>query len=1291
MSANSRSTTGSRTSKFSLVGLAGVALVAALASVVVRADSAQPMVFDHLQIEDGLSQGTVTKVHQDRQGFIWIATESGLNRFDGVTIQRFGFDRADAGALQNDYIWDLAEDRDGQLWMATNGAGIARFDADTQSFIHYRHDSADTTTLSSDVARSIEIDESGQIWVGTRDAGLNRMDPETGVVERIQIEGSGSSISSTATIFDITEATDGSLWLASNEGLFRLSPDRTGVRQYRHNPDNPRSLSQDTVIAVHQTSDGIIWAGTFDAGLNRLVDPAGTFIRFQAGDGETAIAGNFVRDILEDGANRLWIATSAGLSLLDRTSSQFQNYQHDPAVADSLGNSFVMTLFEDRSGVLWLGTRGAGISHWNPRSWSLGLTRPPGFAGRQIVSFADDRNGHVWIGTMGDGLYRYNLETGESQSASDAIGVEIDISRAMSLLIDQAGDLWIGTMTAGVHRVSLANGQITVFRNDPDAEQSLSADGVMSLHEDNVGGIWVGTFGGGINRIDLATQSVERIVIDGEAGDALASSRVTAISEGPNGFILIATDGDGLFIYDRGTGIVRQYVTDMDDATTIQSDSLYSIDFDSIASRLMVGSGGRGIDYATLSTSLDTLEFRNFSKSDGLGDNVVYGIHSVADGSVWLSGNSGLTRVVLESGEVRQFHTRHGLQGEEFNFGAHHMAADGYLYFGGTEGFNRFLPTRVEATQVAPQSAITAIDVDNTPMLTLAKIGSLQLSHDAKAITAKVAVLDFVEPESNSVFYQLDGFDPQWYETDPGARITYTNLDPGDYRLRLRGVNSEGVSSSDVLELAVRVSAAPWQTWYAYLFYVVLLSSFVWLSTWWYRNKVERDAYIERLAQSDPVTGLANRSHFKDQLRHTITIGRKTGEHIALMMLQFSHLRGISDDFGHQSSDNASKAIANSLIHTVGEIADQHQYELGSLANDEFVVMLAGPNASLVAEQLSERIAAQMVDIRMTVGTRRPMGVSIGVARFGEHGGDADTLLSNARIAASVARTDGADSIVEFSPVISARKKARLKLEADLRQAIADNALHVHLQPKFRIHDAQLVGAEALVRWEHPERGMIPPNEFIPVAEEIGLIGELDRFVARASARLIREWQDRALPLIPIAVNFSSVEFVSGSPAEELSRIARDAGIDPRYLHLEITESHLMMETEQTMSALQDLRALGSKVFVDDFGTGYSSLAYLKRFPLDCVKLDQSFVSEIATSEEDRYICTAIIAMAHSLDLKVVAEGVETQEQWDCVAELGCDQAQGYLMGKPVQSDMFDAHYNLAAYRDNTGILAVMA
>ncbi len=1262
------------------MGRARIALCAALAVLAyapapVGANPA-PMVFDHLTLEDGLSQATVTDVLQDSQGFLWIGTESGLNRYDGYRIETFGRERGNPDALANDFIWEIAEDAAGDVWIATDGGGVSRWHRDRGAFTTFNHDPDDPSTLSSDTTRALMIDADGRVWIGTRGGGVNVLDPATGKVDRFRHDPKNPETLASDDVRDIVQDRNGAVWIGTASGLDRFEPETGAFVHYRRDPSVPESLSDDSVMTLFEDSAGILWVGTFEGGLNRFDRGAGRFRHFRhdAEDAST-LAHDYVWAILEDAAGNLWVGTEGGLNLFDQEGERFTRYQNDPRDPFTLKSSFVMSLYQDRGGVLWVGTRGGGLSKWNPRSWYFGHHRSEHFADAILLAFADTGDGHVWIGTIGAGLLRMHLDTGQIQTLHDVFGIELSDDRAMSLLMDQDGLLWIGTMTGGLNRLDPRTGELVVFRADPGRDDTLSADGIMSLYEDSRGRIWVGTFGGGLNMFDKAAERFYRYPGDPGDPNALDRQRVTAVVEGTGGLLWVATHGGGLSLFDPDNGEIHRFRHDPDDPETLGSDSLYSLHAD-FSGNVWIGTAGGGLDRVRgTGAAPDRVSFDNLDKSDGLIDNVIYGIQSDHAGRLWLSTNNGLMRLDRRDGAIQAFHRSHGLQGEEFHFGAHHRARDGRLYFGGTDGFNVFEPDEIQEGQVPPPIVLTAFEKLNAPADTPVPhpmLRDIDLGFRDSVVTFEFAALDFVAPAKNRYSYMLEGFDESWIEETNVRRVTYTNLDAGEYTFRVRAKNSEGVASTAELTLPISVAAAPWRTPFAYALYLGMVLALIWAAFTWQRKRLEREATIKQLAYYDQLTGLPNGKLFRERLGSVIAEAGGIHDGVAVLYIDLDHFQRVNDSLGHGVGDSVLNTVASRLVRCLhAEEDSDDRIELARLGGDEFIIYVRNKNAAGAAEGIAGRIMDALDEPFATSGHRLTISASIGISVYPNHGRTSELLLKNADTAVHQAKEASRKAYVLYSQDMGAGALARLELESEIRDALQRDLFQLYYQPKFCVDSLKIVGAEALLRWFHPTRGEISPADFIPVAEEGGLITDIGRWVTAAAFRQIRAWRDSDMELVPIAVNLSGEDFYLGDPVKMVRDAARQADVLPERLQIELTESVIMRDVDTVKKALDGLKRLGCRISVDDFGTGYSSLAYLKRFPLDTLKIDRSFVRDIAVVPDDDAICAAIIAMARRLGLSVVAEGVETDDQLRRLRAHGCDEVQGYLLGRPVPADLF--------------------
>lgn len=426
------------------------------------------------------------------------------------------------------------------------------------------------------------------------------------------------------------------------------------------------------------------------------------------------------------------------------------------------------------------------------------------------------------------------------------------------------------------------------------------------------------------------------------------------------------------------------------------------------------------------------------------------------------------------------------------------------------------------------------------------------------------------------------------------------------------------------------------------------------------------DAQIQRLAYYDSLTGLPNRTLLLDRLHQSLAGAARVNGKVALLFIDLDGFKVINDNLGHAQGDLLLTKVAQRLRDGV-----RRSDTVARLGGDEFMVLIsyAGEerNAALLAKQLLEQISPPCEIGGRDVYTT----ASIGISLFPDDGSDADTLLKCADMAMYAAKEAGRNGYHFHSEEMNRKAHERMELEMSLRRALEQEEFFLEFQPIINASGDCLVGAEALVRWQHPVQGRIMPGSFIPIAENSGLVIPLGEWVLRKACEKVREWQNSDLPPIKLSVNVSGRQFEQLNFIDVVNSIIRETGVDAGRLQLELTETSLMKDADAAVDALHKLRALDLRIVVDDFGTGYSSLGYLKNFPIDHIKIDRSFVMDICGNSDDRSIVEAIVAMANKLNLNVVAEGVETREQRDFLLDLGCHEMQGYLFHRPMPEEKF--------------------
>src|ERR1700691_859803 len=419
-------------------------------------------------------------------------------------------------------------------------------------------------------------------------------------------------------------------------------------------------------------------------------------------------------------------------------------------------------------------------------------------------------------------------------------------------------------------------------------------------------------------------------------------------------------------------------------------------------------------------------------------------------------------------------------------------------------------------------------------------------------------------------------------------------------------------------------------------------------------------------AEHDFLTGLPNRMLLNDRVGQAIALAARHMKKVAVLFLDLDGFKHINDSLGHQIGDKLLQSIAKGLVSCI-----RGSDSVSRQGGDEFVVLLLeleqAEDAAVTARRMLEAVALPHCIDQHNLHVTASIGVSV----YPDDGLDADTLIKNADTAMYQAKENGRRSFQFFKPAMNVRAVERQFIEEGLRRALEQRELMLHYQPKVNLMTGAIAGAEALIRWTHPTRGPIAPVDFIPVAEECGLILPIGAWVLREACAQARTWMDAGLPVTSMAVNVSAMEFRDKNFLDGLFAILSETGLDPRFLELELTESVLMKRVEFTASILQALRKRGVLVAVDDFGTGYSSLSYLRKFPVDALKIDQSFVRQISTAGDDTTIVKAVIGMARSLKLRVIAEGVETLEEVAFLRAYRCEEAQGDYFSRPVPAQQF--------------------
>ena len=782
----------------------------------------QNIKFDHIGLEQGLSQSTVYAITQDAQGFMWFGTDDGLNRYDGYSITVFKHNPRDSNSIADNTVLSLLVDSNGELWIGTMQGGVDRYLIAENRFNNYTFQGRDDSLLNDSFVTSLFEDSFGNIWVGSN-RGLYLLDRERDKFKQI-LNFKYEDTSSNNIIWNIYEDNTANLLLATQKGLFYLKLEElssTSNEQIMQPYDlgfNQNNQAEDNIRAVCIASDGTYWVSNWGMGLYRLNEGTKVNKHYLNKVGESnSLPNNFIRALFEDSTGDLWIGTRDELVLYDYKANNFIRYATDG----------VTTFFKDRSGIIWIGTFNNGIKVYSKHRnrfnlYSINANSLNEMKGSEVFAILEDREGELWIGTLSNGLihfdrkskkikkYVFNSKNKYSLSNNNVwtvcesfdnkiwIGTDdglnyfdkntgkftrykgISFNKVFVLEMDRNKNLWIGSGTGtgkgGIDRIQLETNKIRHYQMNEADPNSLSGTAIMEIYESQSGTIWIGTLGGGLHRYLPESDSFKRYRKLKGGISGINNNTILAIYECNNGFVWIGTQGGGLNKYDP-----------------VKDSFIY------------------------------------YTTKDGLSNDVIYGILPDKSGNLWLSTNKGISKFNPENEIFRNFDVNDGLQSNEFNQNATFVSSIGELFFGGVNGFNSFFPEEIEDNNYIPPVYLTQFKVFNetlplpNPIMTNSQI---ELSHSQNFFSFEFVALNYTSPEKNQYAYMLEGFDKEWHYVSATQRYaSYTNLDPGEYILHVKGSNNDELWNEVGTSIAIIITPPFWMTWWFKSLGIILLIS----------------------------------------------------------------------------------------------------------------------------------------------------------------------------------------------------------------------------------------------------------------------------------------------------------------------------------------------------------------------------------------------------------------------------------------------------------------------------------
>jgi diguanylate cyclase (GGDEF)-like protein len=1235
------------------------------------------LAFDRMPVNGALSQNSVSSILQDRSGLMWFGTLGGVDVYDGYSFRSIRADPRDKDSLSGVLVSSLFEDAKGGIWVGGFLGWLDRIDPVTGKVQHLPRELFGDPKLPPHFA-SVGFFQQGDgpLWIGTG-IGLHRYDPATG-----QVALHADAVAGREPLKEVREIVDaggGRLWVGTRNGLYRFDPATRALERFAHDANDPASLPGDSINGLLREDSGTLWVAT-STGLGRLAPGATAFTSFHHDPADPAsLGGDYVTDLVRDHRGRLWVSAQAGGALsLYREDGTFAVFRHSNDDLDTLSGDDVWSLFEDRSGLLWIGTAGMGMNQLNPSTHRFRTLRAVPFNRNSLSSsfvwdLAADGDGVVWLATLA-GLETWDPRTDRfavhAPPTTDPGGQQMQ-----TVFFDRDGRLWAGSVDGHLYRVDPRSGQFTNVPHPDRSDGRFADDRVWYFAQAPDGMLWLSTMDELVALDPASARIVERIPANDHLPLGLTAAVRTSLVDS-DGTFWLGGGGAGLIRIAPGKGVTAILGHDPGDARSLSDNSVRSL-YEAPDGTLWIGTqiGLNRMDAADRRAARN--RFTLYTTREGLPDNTVYGIVPDAAGGLWLSTNRGLARLDPATGEVRRYDARDGVAGDELNGGAELVLADGRIVFGGVNGLTVFRPEALPRNTRVPQVRLGRVEVGGRTVGGEAGgLESLELDYDHPDVTVAFASTDYHQPGKNRFRYRL-GRDAPWIGTDRNS-VSLARLPAGHYRLEVLASNNDGVWSQVPARMAITVHAAPWATNVALASYVLALVALLFFYDRAHRAKLAREREFSdnlasahtlaeanhqlalRNAQIDGLTQLPNRASLLDAIARSMRVARAQERALALVLVNLDRFQRINDTIGHNLGDNVLKVTAERLAAAIDR-ADV----LARGGSDEFAIVALRPfdrEREPWLQDLAARIANAVASPHPYTDPPLVMSASIGVALY--TGGD-DTpsdLLGFANIAMHAAKRAGGHQLVRYMPGMIESAREKLSLEGRMQRALDAEEFIPYYQPLIDLRTRKLAGFEALIRWQPPGQKMIFPDQFIPLAEESGLIVEIGNLMIRQACRQLARWGRWD---IRIAVNVSMRQLRSGTLVATIREALAQHRVPAHCLKLEITESAMMENVEDTAEQMAEIKALGVALSVDDFGTGFSSLSHLKMLPVDEMKIDRSFILDVAGNPHSQKIVGSIIRLAHELQLQVVAEGVEDELALAWLRMNDCDLAQGYFFDRP--------------------------
>jgi ligand-binding sensor domain-containing protein/signal transduction histidine kinase/DNA-binding response OmpR family regulator len=806
--------------------------------------------FRHLTTNEGLSHNSVYSIIEDDQGFVWIGTRSGLNRFDGYSFKIY--DNNNSG-LPNAYINTLFKDSKGRIWIGTQEGGLSLYNSSTDNFRTFVYTSDNPDLIDLDNIQAICEDSKGNIWAGTHKDDIYRLDETQGKLIRIHLPDKLSKEFLVERINTMFFENDTLLWLGTMGGLFRFNP----VSSKAYPVFSGNVFVKTRVLCLFNENEQKIWFGT-TSGIMRYDKGKRTAEYFTTANSE--LTNDQILDVKRISDGRIMIATDGGgLNIYNPVNGSLSASKNDPNNPLTISNNSVYYIFADKNKGLWIGNYNGGINYYSEYDWKFLPIKHQVFdneslSDNHIRTFYQDRDGNIWIGTLG-GLNLYNPLSGKfkTYTFNKSVSNSLSSNSVLAIFEDREGSVWVGTFGGGISIFDKKKNMFRKFSHPDDVSGSLDKSSIYAISETNNNKLCIASLGG----VYLLDRKSNRMTRYTSSNSKLSSNTVKVLCNDRQGQIWFGTT-HGLNRFDPETGEFKVYLHAKSDTTSLINNRILSL-FETADGKIWVGTEGSGISIYNPETG----DFSSITSADGFPDNVINGIVQDDNGLMWVSTNKGLVQYDAVLKKIKIFTVADGLQGNEFNQKAAFKSRDGKIYFGGSNGFNAFLPGNLITNQNPPKVLLTDLYISSKPIKVgepgspldeqLFLLNKLTLNNDQSNFELHFSVLGFINAGRYKYSFLMKGIDKRWTDFREVQSASYSNLRPGLYTFMVKAMNNDGVCSIDPTTIQIRILPPWWKSWWAYTFYALVIMGalllFIRINTSWV--KVKQQLVLERIEKEN--------------------------------------------------------------------------------------------------------------------------------------------------------------------------------------------------------------------------------------------------------------------------------------------------------------------------------------------------------------------------------------------------------------------------------------------------------